>query len=47
MDVILKLSRFAKIGNLHVYYASVLPQQGLFQPIYTVLHVEDYVRSVV
>jgi hypothetical protein len=30
------LSRFAKIGNFHVYM-SVLPLQGLFQPIYTVL----------
>ncbi len=30
------LSRFAKIGNLHVY-ASVMPPHSLFQPIYTVL----------
>ena len=36
MTVIFILSKFAKIGNFHVY-ASVLPPQSLFQPIYTVL----------
>jgi hypothetical protein len=33
MAVIVYLNRFAKIDDFHVF-TSVLPSQGLFQPIY-------------
>jgi hypothetical protein len=36
-----QLSRFANIENLHVY-ASIMPPQGPFQPIYTVLLFSEF-----